>query len=106
MKQESKLIKRILSDAFPYGKFSVKYKTANTYIGTSDKLIVTVSNADIDNVISIIKKNVCGIAVFKEGEIGMIHENYNQYNEPKIKLNAEWYDADLLEFIEVRYVRI
>lgn len=105
MRQETKTIKNILISKYPDKKFKFQYRQASSYYNSSDKLIITIDeNVDIDDVVLLIKQNTKGIAVFKQGDIGMIHENYNQFNEPKIWLSnsKEWFDADVMEFIEVR----
>lgn len=105
LRQETKTIKDILISKYPDKKFKFQYRQASSYYNSSDKLIITIDeNVDIDDVVLLIKQNTKGIAVFKQGDIGMIHENYNQFNEPKILLSnsKEWFDADVMEFIEVR----
>ena len=105
MRQETRLIKEILKSKYPDKKFKFQYRQASSYYNSSDKLVITIGDGiDIDDVVLLIKQNTNGIAVFKKGDIGMIHENYNQYNEPKIWLSdlKKWFDADVMEFIEVR----
>lgn len=105
MREETKLIKEILKSKYPDKKFKLQYRQASSYYNSSDKLIITIEkNININDVISLIKQNTSGIAVFKKGDIGMIHENYGQFNTPKIWLSdsKKWFDADVMEFIEVR----
>lgn len=105
MREETKLIKEILKSKYPDKKFNLQYRQASSYYNSSDKLIITIEkDININDVISFIKQNTSGIAVFKKGDIGMIHENYGQFNTPKIWLSdsKKWFDADVMEFIEVR----
>ena len=105
LRQETKLIKEILKSKYPNKKFEFQYRQPSSYYNSSDKLVITIEkDIDINDVISLIKQNTKGIAVFKKGDIGMIHENYGQYNEPKIWLadSKKWFDADVMEFIEVK----
>lgn len=105
MREETKLIKKILKSKYPDKKFKLQYRQASSYYNSSDKLIITIEkDISINDVISLIKQNTNGIAVFKKGDIGMIHESYNQFNTPKIWLSdlEKWFDADVMEFIEVR----
>ena len=105
MREETKLIKEILKSKYSDKKFMLQYRQASSYYNSSDKLIITIEkDININDVISLIKQNTSGIAVFKKGDIGMIHENYGQFNTPKIWLSdsKKWFDADVMEFIEVR----
>lgn len=105
MRQETKIIKDILTSKYPDKKFKFQYRQATNYYNFSDKLIITIDeDVNIDDVVLFIKQNIKGIAVFKKGDIGMIRENYGKFNEPKIWLSdsEEWFDADVMEFIEVK----
>lgn len=103
MREQTKVIKEILKTKYPISKFKLKYVETNNYIDGSDKIVVTCDrDIDVDDVILLIKNNIRGIAVFKTGDVGIIHENYNQFNEPQIQLlDGTWLDADVMEFIEI-----
>lgn len=104
MREQTKAIKKILKSKYPISKFRLKYVKTSNYIDSSDKIVITCDrDIDVDDVISLIKDNIRGMAVFKKGDVGIIHENYNQFNEPQIRLlDDAWLDADVMEFIEVR----
>lgn len=103
MREQTKAIKEILKTKYPISKFKLKYVETSNYIDGSDKIVVTCDkDIDVDDIVSLIKDNIRGIAAFKKGDVGIIHENYNQFNEPQIRLlDGTWLDADVMEFIEV-----
>lgn len=102
MRQETRLIKELLKAKYPDKKFKFQYRQPSSYYNSSDKLIITISkDVDVNEVISIINENTRGIKVFKSESISAIN---NLTNEPYIRIpnSEEWFDADVLEFIEIK----
>lgn len=105
MREQTRAIRDILKTKYPISKFKLKYVETSNYIDGSDKIIITCDkDVCVEDIISLIKNNIIGIAVFKQGDIGMISESYGKHNNPQILLvdTNEWLDADVMEFIEVR----
>lgn len=102
MRQETRLIKELLKSKYPDKKFKFQYRQPSSYYNSSDKLIITISkDVDVNEVLSIINENTRGIKVFKSKSISAIN---NLTNEPHIHIpdSEEWFDADVLEFIEIK----
>ena len=103
MRIETRLIKDILNYYYPAQPFRVQYKETTNYVDSADKIIVTISDkeVDIEQVIKKLKENTCHISVYEQGSIATASEN-----TPCIKIigcGAEYHEADELRFIEVRY---
>lgn len=102
LRQATRLIKELLSSKYPDKKFTFQYRQPSSYYNSSDKLIITISkDVNVDEVVSIINENTRGINVFKSKSISVIN---NLTNEPYIHIpdSEEWFDADVLEFIEIK----
>lgn len=97
---ETKAIKTLLNELFPNQKFSIQFKQPSSYVSNSDKIkIKCPKSANINNVITELKKYVYGIDIYKKGSFGYIsHIN----NIPYIEMpNGNKVDMDMVEFIEV-----
>lgn len=108
MRQETRLIKKILQLEYPDKKFKLKYRLAKNYIDSSDKIIISYSHdVNVNEIISVLMKYVIDIKVFEEGEVESIYERSRRINIPRIfSLDShEWVETDLMEFIEVRKER-
>lgn len=101
MRDETKLIKTLLSDNFPNNKFYFKFCEANNYINSSDAIkIKCVSPCDLDEIISVLDANSKGMAIYKQGFHDSIYER--QINS-QVFVNNKWEDIGLTEFIEVSF---
>lgn len=101
MRQETQLIKEILKSKYPDKKFKFQYRTPRQYIDTSDKLVVTCENMDINDVVSTLKKYTRYIGVYEKGSIASVWSRTIESQIFSINEN-KFIDCDSLEFIEVR----
>lgn len=101
MREQTKAIKEILKNKFPFDEFKLKYVEKNNYIDTSDKIILTCNRGfDVDNIVKILNEYTFGIKIYKQGDVVSV------WNDVEGKIYSldkkEYILADLLEFIEVR----
>lgn len=102
MREETKLIKTILSDRFPNNKFYFKFCEASNYINTSDAIkIKCVSPCDLEEIINALKNNSKGMAIYKKGSYESIYE---RRIKSQVLINNKWEDIGMTEFIEVDYL--
>lgn len=99
MRDECKVVKRLLSELYPNIQFKIQFKSTNNYVFGSDSIIVKCpEEVDINDIIIKIRKWSSGISVFKNG---MISSNNSLNSKIIIPSTKEEYDMNCVNFIKI-----
>ena len=100
IRTETKIIKDIIKSKYPNIKFTIRYKSVNNYVDSSDRLIVKLCDERyVNDVIKLLKKHTGGIGIYKTGEMASVG---GAFNAKIINANfTEHFEPEMMEFIEV-----
>lgn len=102
MKKETKAVKEILKSKYTKDKFKLKYVESNSYLDTSDKIIVFCEeNVNLEDVKDLLKKYTKGIVIYIQDEKILFGCDCDDRKIYSIDM-SEFIKVDLLKNIEIK----